>query len=99
VNGGDMLGGEIATGGTPSNMGDSGPFPQIGYPFETDKVVLQLLQMLKPLGVNHHLFFFGKVGGLDDRMFHFLCLSSLADRISVRNPRAEGDDTIISAIP
>ena len=61
MNGADMLGGEIATGGTPSNMGNSGPFPQIGYPFETDKVVLQLLQMLNPLGVNQH-FSFGQSG-------------------------------------
>jgi len=51
-----------------------------------------------PLGVNQNVTF-DEVGGLDDRTFHFLCLSSSADGISVRHPRAEGDDTATSAIP
>ena len=51
-----------------------------------------------PLGVNQNVTF-DEVGGLDDRTFHFLYLSSLADRISIRHSRAEGDDTVASAIP
>lgn len=64
----------------------------------TKCITITALADADPLGVNQNVTF-DEVGGLDDRMFHFLCLSSLADRISVRHPRVEGDDNVTSAIP
>ena len=64
----------------------------------TKCITITALADADPLGVNQNVTF-DEVGGLDDRTFHFLCVSSLVDRISVRHPRVEGDDNVTSAIP